>query len=90
MSKTSKDVRVIARQPVQLELFRLTEGAYTNAFEFYESIPRFIVGGDKARYLTPAGTIAGIVRNPDGTALPIEKAYEYGGICDCKCRLERS
>jgi hypothetical protein len=20
----------------------------------------------------------------------IEKAYEYGGICDCKCRLERS
>lgn len=75
----AKPPLAIARQPVQLELFRLTEAQYTNAFEFYESIPRFIVGGDKARYLTPDGTIAGITRNPDGTALPIEKAYEYQG-----------
>lgn len=33
-----------ARQPAQLELFRLvSDDAYSNAFDFYESIPRFIV-----------------------------------------------
>jgi len=32
------------QQPAQLELFRLvSDDAYSNAFDFYESIPRFIV-----------------------------------------------
>ena len=32
------------KQPAQLELFRLvSDDAYSNAFDFYESIPRFIV-----------------------------------------------
>lgn len=32
------------KQPAQLELFRLVSAdAYTNAFDFYESIPRFMV-----------------------------------------------
>jgi hypothetical protein len=31
-------------QPAQLELFRLVSNdAYTNAFDFYESIPRYMV-----------------------------------------------
>lgn len=33
-----------SQQPAQLELFRLvSDDAYSNAFDFYESIPRFIV-----------------------------------------------
>ena len=36
-------------QPVQLALFKLTGPSYTNAFEFYESIPRFIASGDRNR-----------------------------------------
>jgi hypothetical protein len=32
------------QQPAQLELFRLvSDEAYANAFDFYESIPRFMV-----------------------------------------------
>jgi len=32
------------KQPAQLELFRLVSNdAYTNAFDFYESIPRYMV-----------------------------------------------
>ena len=32
------------QQPAQLELFRLVSNdAYTNAFDFYESIPRYMV-----------------------------------------------
>lgn len=31
-------------QPAQLELFRLVSNdAYANAFDFYESIPRFMI-----------------------------------------------
>jgi hypothetical protein len=31
-------------QPAQLELFRLvSSGSYANAFDFYESIPRFMI-----------------------------------------------
>lgn len=33
-----------SKQPAQLELFRLvSDDAYSNAFDFYESIPRFMV-----------------------------------------------
>lgn len=33
-----------SEQPAQLELFRLvSDDAYTNAFDFYESIPRFMI-----------------------------------------------
>ncbi|MCP4089891.1 MAG: hypothetical protein GY746_08860 [Gammaproteobacteria bacterium] len=67
----------LGNQPFQLELFRLTDVPYTNAFEFYEAIPRFLVGGDKARYIKPDGSFGSIQRNADGTALPIEKIYEY-------------
>ena len=35
----------LAGQPAQLELFRMVGGPeQTNAFDFYESIPRFYVG----------------------------------------------
>lgn len=67
----------LSNQPFQLELFRLTDVPYTNAFEFYEAIPRFLVGGDRARYIKPDGSIGAIQRNADGTALPIEKVYEH-------------
>jgi len=82
MSKTSKNIPEgqggdLEQQPFQLELFRLTDVPYTNAFEFYEAIPRFLVGGDRARYIKPDGSIGLIQRNPDGTALPIEKVYEH-------------
>jgi hypothetical protein len=66
-------------QPLQLDLFRLTDLGYTNAFDFYEMIPRFVVGGDKSRYYTPSGRIQEIRRNPDGTALPVERFYEHQG-----------
>jgi hypothetical protein len=66
-------------QPMQLDLFRLTELPYTNAFDFYETIPRFIVGGTKSRYYTPDGRIAEVKRNADGTALPVERFYEHQG-----------
>ena len=42
-SSMGADIEVVAGQPVQLELFRLTSAHLTNAFEFYESIPRFTV-----------------------------------------------
>lgn len=77
--KTQKEIiqTGIPQQPFQLELFRLTDTPYTNAFEFYEAIPRFLVGGDRARYIKPDGTHGIIQRNADGTALPIKKIYEY-------------
>jgi len=70
---------VANKQPMQLDLFRLTDVPYTNAFDFYEMIPRFIVGGDKSRYYTPEGRIAEVRRNPDGTALPVERFYTHEG-----------
>lgn len=70
---------VPSAQPLQLDLFRLTDLAYTNAFDFYEMIPRFVVGGDKSRYYTPEGRIKEVKRNPDGTALPVERFYEHQG-----------
>jgi hypothetical protein len=34
----------LSNQPAQLELFRLvSDDAYANAFDFYESIPRFMI-----------------------------------------------
>lgn len=66
-------------QPLQLDLFRLTDLSYTNAFDFYEMIPRFVVGGEKSRYYTPEGRIKEVRRNPDGTALPVERFYEHQG-----------
>lgn len=49
-----------ASQPAQLQLFRLvSDDAYSNAFDFYESIPRFIVA---------RGATHVIKRNADGTA----------------------
>lgn len=51
MSKSSKILKHAPKQedllgqPAQLELFRMISGAeHTNAFDFYESIPRFYVG----------------------------------------------
>ena len=76
---TLAPVEVSRTQPLQLDLFRLTDVPYTNAFDFYEMIPRFVVGGDKSRYYTPEGRIAEVRRNPDGTALPVERFYEHQG-----------
>ncbi|MEQ1711825.1 MAG: hypothetical protein ABL908_10535 [Hyphomicrobium sp.] len=60
-----------ARQPAQLELFRLvSDDAYSNAFDFYESIPRFIVA---------RGASHAITWNPDGTAAPVRREYTYQG-----------
>lgn len=64
-------------QPYQLELFKLTEAPYTNAFEFYESIPRFLAGGDKAKYISADGSVAQVKRNADGTSLPIERFFTH-------------
>ena len=61
-------MKKLGKQPFQLDLFGLTEAPYTNAFEFYESIPHFIPGGEKAKYM-----------RPDGTAKPIEKFYVHRG-----------
>ena len=44
--KTAKPsaIQPAAQQPAQLELFRLvSHEAYSNAFDFYEAIPRFMV-----------------------------------------------
>ena len=42
--KNSPGIIPAPRQPAQLELFRLVSNdAYTNAFDFYESIPRYMV-----------------------------------------------
>ena len=78
-SKNNEDIKPVdlSQQPFQLELFRLTDVPYTNAFEFYEAIPRFLVRGDRARYIQPDGSVGSIERNADGTALPIEKVYEH-------------
>ena len=64
-------------QPYQLELFKLTEAHYTNAFEFYESIPRFLAGGDKSKYISADGSVAQVKRNADGTSLPIERFFTH-------------
>lgn len=64
-------------QPYQLELFKLTEAPYTNAFEFYESIPRFLAGGDKAKYISADGSVAQVKRNADGTSFPIERFFTH-------------
>lgn len=77
--KSLRTKYTLPAQPEQLELFRLTEVPYTNAFEFYEGIPRFLVGGDKSKYIKPDGSVGVIQRNEDGTALPIKKIYEYRG-----------
>lgn len=45
-AKTPKTPVIVPaqNQPAQLELFRLvSDDAYTNAFDFYESIPRFMI-----------------------------------------------
>ena len=72
-------MKELGKQPIQLDLFRLTDVPYTNAFEFYESIPRFIIGGDRAKYMRPDGSLGQVKRNDDGTAQPIEKFYVYRG-----------
>lgn len=60
-----------ASQPAQLQLFRLvSDDAYSNAFDFYESIPRFIVA---------RGATHVIKRNADGTAAPVRRAYTFSG-----------
>jgi hypothetical protein len=45
LKKTAtKTLALLAKQPEQLELFRLVaDQAHTNAFAFYESIPRYVV-----------------------------------------------
>lgn len=59
------------QQPAQLELFRLvSDQAYSNAFDFYESIPRFIVG---------RGTSTRVTWNPDGTAAPMQREFTFSG-----------
>ncbi len=58
-------------QPAQLELFRLvSDTAYSNAFDFYESIPRFIVARGNSSIAT---------WNPDGTAAPVKREFTYQG-----------
>jgi hypothetical protein len=59
------------QQPAQLELFRLVSNdAYSNAFDFYESIPRFIVARDKS---------ATVTWNADGTAAPLKREFTFSG-----------
>ena len=59
------------QQPAQLELFRLrSDAAYSNAFDFYESIPRFIVARGKSSIVT---------WNADGTAAPLKREFSFSG-----------
>lgn len=70
--KTAGPVMVpLAKQPAQLELFRMVSGEkYTNAVAFYEAIPRFV----------PArGSAAAIARNPDGTIPPLQRRFTFAG-----------
>lgn len=58
-----------SQQPAQLELFRLvSDDAYTNAFDFYESIPRFMIA---------RGSASTVKWNPDGTAAPLKREFTY-------------
>ena len=67
--KSSPAIVPAAQQPAQLELFRLvSDDAYTNAFDFYEAIPRFMVARGNA------GTVS---RNADGTAAPLKREFTY-------------
>ena len=61
----------LSTQPAQLELFRLVSNdAYANAFDFYESIPRFMVA---------RGRTSAVTWNPDGTAAPLRREFTYRG-----------
>lgn len=42
--RTTMPAVPLDRQPAQLELFRMiSDPKYTNAFDFYEAVPRFVV-----------------------------------------------
>ena len=64
-----------SEQPIQLALFRLTGPSYTNAFEFYESIPRFLASGEKTKYSAPDGSIRDAKRSKEGNLQPIKRSY---------------
>ena len=70
-TKRSKPAGIMPapEQPAQLELFRLvTDDAYSNAFDFYEAMPRFMIA---------RGSSDAAPRNPDGTALPLKREFTY-------------
>lgn len=59
----------LGNQPAQLELFRMIGGAeHTNAFDFYEAIPRFYVGRGDAKQ---------VVWNADGTTPPLKRVFSH-------------
>ncbi|MGQ0673856.1 MAG: hypothetical protein ACT4N2_13400 [Hyphomicrobium sp.] len=55
-------------QPSQLGLFRLVQEGFTNAFNFYEAIPRFVVARGKHRHYQ---------RNPDGSTAPLKRHFTF-------------
>ncbi len=71
-------VESVKPEPLQLELFRMvSDEKYTNAFSFYESIPRFVVARGHAKF---------IKWNLDGTAAPLRRHFSYKGA-DCELIL---
>ena len=68
-------VKPVTPKPQQLDLFRsVCAQDYTNAFSFYESIPRFVVARGASRF---------IKWNEDGTAAPLRRKFSFeGGLYD--------
>lgn len=64
-------VKPIDPKPEQLDLFKsVSAQEYTNAFTFYESIPRFVVARGQSNF---------IKWNEDGTAAPLRRKFTSGG-----------
>ena len=43
-NRSAQPLVPVSQQPPQLELFRLiSDPKFTNAFDFYEAVPRFVV-----------------------------------------------
>jgi hypothetical protein len=67
--RNSAAIAPASKQPPQLELFRLvSDAAYTNAFDFYEALPRFMVA---------RGNTDAVTWNADGTAAPLRREFTY-------------
>ncbi len=64
-------VKPIDPKPEQLDLFKAVYAQeYTNAFTFYESIPRFVVARGAQKF---------IKWNEDGTAAPLRRKFTSEG-----------
>lgn len=75
-SNNEKNELVLTSQ--QLELFTTNLPDYLNAFHFYESLPRFILGKRQDKFINQFGDIKNIARS-GRLAEPITKGFIYKG-----------